>query len=178
MVKNCHNWWSKIVQMVKIGGQKLSKLVVHKKITKRLNYLCSSKVFPPPRRFGTLTWKFVSTLYFQTASLYRTILGLADWLYIFQEIKWWYRVTSHTWPCISGNLKKVTCPVYAYTIAYIEGVTFHKVQDIYTAMFIRVVVNGLHSIRALASTERLFAIRRCIHYFVRHSPLSEKKKSI
>ena len=24
-----------------------------------------------------------------------------------------YRVTSYTWPCVSGTLENLTCPVYA-----------------------------------------------------------------
>ena len=29
-----------------------------------------------------------------------------------------YRVTSYTWPCVSGTLYKVSCPVYACRVAY------------------------------------------------------------
>ena len=35
-----------------------------------------------------------------------------------------YREISYTWPCVSGTLYKVTCPVYACTVAYIGQVTW------------------------------------------------------
>ena len=40
-----------------------------------------------------------------------------------------YRVTSCTWPCISGTLYKLTCPVYASKVAYLRHVTFYEVQE-------------------------------------------------
>ena len=45
---------------------------------------------------------------------------------------WGYQL--NTWPCFSGVLEKVTCPVYTCTVAYIRQVTFYKVQE-NTAMF-------------------------------------------
>ena len=44
-----------------------------------------------------------------------------------------YKVTSYTWPCVSGTLQIVTCPVYAFTVAYTKQVTFNKKN---TAIFI------------------------------------------
>ena len=38
-----------------------------------------------------------------------------------------YRVTSYTWPCVSGTLLTVTCPVYLCAVTYTGQVTFYKV---------------------------------------------------
>ena len=40
-----------------------------------------------------------------------------------------HRATRVTWSCSSGNLLKVTCPVYATVHVYIKQVTFSKVPE-------------------------------------------------
>ena len=47
-----------------------------------------------------------------------------------------YRVTSYTWPCISGTLYKVTCPVYACRVSYTGQVTFYKVQKKHSHVYL------------------------------------------
>ena len=36
-------------------------------------------------------------------------------------------MTSYTWPCVSGTLEKVTCPVYGCKVAYTGQVTIYQV---------------------------------------------------
>ena len=38
-----------------------------------------------------------------------------------------YRVARYSWPCFSGTLTKVTCPVWATVHVYTGLVTFYKV---------------------------------------------------
>ena len=42
-----------------------------------------------------------------------------------------YRVTSYTWQCISCTLCKVTCPLYASSVAYTEQVIFYEVLEVH-----------------------------------------------
>ena len=50
-------------------------------------------------------------------------------VYWVDNLPFTYRVTSYTWPCVSGTLYKVTCSVYACTVAYTRQVTFYKVLE-------------------------------------------------
>ena len=48
---------------------------------------------------------------------------------VYKNIAFYYRVTSYTWPCVSGSLLKVTCPVYPCSVTYIGQVTFYKIPE-------------------------------------------------